>query len=163
VAGAVASGLSTIGTRRPLGSAVAARAGRRNRNAPSQEADFARDRPRLGLPLSNVGGVLRRLGLGRLKSLHPPAPVVRYARARPGELVHSDTKSSARLPASATASPAAASAWSTASAASAGEYLHVAVDDASRMAYTELLPEERKASAIAFLERALARVRPPLA
>jgi transposase-like protein len=52
---------------------------------------------RLGLPLSTVGGVLRRLGLGRLKSLDPPAPVVRYQRQRPGELVHIGTKKLGRI------------------------------------------------------------------
>ena len=52
---------------------------------------------RLGLPLSTVGSILRRLGLGRLKRLDPPAPVVRYQRARPGELIHIDTKKLGRI------------------------------------------------------------------
>jgi transposase len=46
----------------------------------------------LGLPLSTVGGILRRLGLSRLKRLDPRPPVVRYQREHPGELVHIDTK-----------------------------------------------------------------------
>src|ERR671919_698091 len=69
---------------------------------------------RLGLPLSTVGGILRRRGLGRLTGM-----INRHRGIG----------------------------W---------EYLHVAVDDASRLAYTEILPDERKPSAIAFLERALA-------
>ncbi len=52
---------------------------------------------RLRLPLSTVGCVLRRLGLGRLKNLDPPARVVRYQRERPGELVHIDTKKLERI------------------------------------------------------------------
>ena len=51
----------------------------------------------LGLPRSTVGAVLRRLGLGRLKALDPPAPVVRYQRERPGELLHLDTKKLGRI------------------------------------------------------------------
>ena len=107
---------------------------------------------RLGLPLSTVGGVLRRLGLGRLKRLDPPAAVVRYQRERPGELVHIDTKKLGRIAGighriTGVINRHRGSGW---------EYLHVAVDDASRLAYTEILPDERKASAIAFLERALA-------
>jgi hypothetical protein len=52
---------------------------------------------RHGLPLSTVGSVLRRLGLGRLNRLDPPAPVVRYQRQRPGELVRIDTKKLGRI------------------------------------------------------------------
>ena len=52
---------------------------------------------RLGLPLSTVGTVLRRLGLGRLKELDPPAPVRRYQRQEPGELIHVDTKKLGRI------------------------------------------------------------------
>ena len=51
----------------------------------------------LGLPVSTVTKILRRLGLNRLKALDPPMPVVRYQRARPGELVHMDTKKLGRI------------------------------------------------------------------
>jgi transposase InsO family protein len=109
----------------------------------------------LGLPRSTVGAVLRRLGLGRLKALDPPAPVVRYQRERPGELLHLDTKKLGRIDGvghritghHAGHHRARGAGW---------EVLHVAIDDASRLAYTELLPDEKKASAIAFLDRALA-------
>jgi transposase InsO family protein len=109
----------------------------------------------LGLPRSTVGAVLRRLGLGRLKALDPPAPVVRYQRERPGELLHLDTKKLGRI----------AGVGHRITGQHSGmmknrgigwEVLHVAIDDASRLAYTELLPDEKQESAIAFLERSLA-------
>jgi transposase-like protein len=52
---------------------------------------------RLHRPVSTVGKVLRRLGLGRLRALHPRAPVVRYERERPGELIHIDSKKLGRI------------------------------------------------------------------
>jgi transposase InsO family protein len=111
---------------------------------------------RLGLPLSTVGGILRRLGLGRLKSLDPPAAVVRYQRERPGELVHIDTKKLGRIAGIGHRITGRRSGVVNRHRGIGWEYLHVAVDDASRLAYTEILSDERKASAIAFLERALA-------
>jgi transposase InsO family protein len=51
----------------------------------------------LGMPVSTVTGILRRLGLNRLKALDPPVPVVRYERQRPGELLHIDTKKLGRI------------------------------------------------------------------
>ena len=107
----------------------------------------------LGLPLSTVGGVLRRLGLGRLKRIDPPAPAVRYQRARPGELVHIDTKKLGKI---AGIGHRITGHRHNRRRGIGWEYLHVAVDDASRLAYTEILADERKARVIAFLERALA-------
>ena len=108
----------------------------------------------LGLPLSSVGGILRRLGLGRLKRLDPHPPVVRYQRERPGELIHLDTKKLGkiagighRITGARGGHRARGIGW---------EHLHVAVDDASRLAYSEILPDARKASATAFLGRTLA-------
>ena len=110
---------------------------------------------RLGLPLSTVGCVLRRLGLGRLKNLDPPAQVVRYQRERPGELVHIDTKKLGRIAGIGHRITGRRSGMINRHRGIGWEYLHVAVDDASRLAYTEILPDERKPRAIAFLERAL--------
>ena len=95
---------------------------------------------RLGLPLSTVGSVLRRLGLGRLKSLGPPAPVVRYQRQRPGELVHIDTKKLGRIAGIGHRITGRRSGMVNRHRGIGWESLHVAVDDASRPAYTELLP-----------------------
>ena len=106
----------------------------------------------LGLAASTVGKVLRRLGCSR-PARPPRPPVVRYERERPGELLHLDTKKLGRF-------------WQVGKRVlqdgvrrnrSAGwQYVHVAVDDHSRVAYAEVLPSERGADAVAFLRRALA-------
>ena len=111
----------------------------------------------LAMPVATVVVVLRRLGLNRLPPLHapPPTPVVRYERARPGELLHDDTKRLGRFAVvghritgdRAVRGPRRRTGW---------EYLHVAVDDASRLAYGELLPDERGAASAAFVQRAAA-------
>ncbi len=108
----------------------------------------------LGLPRSTVGAVLHRLGLGRLAALDPKPPVVRYQRERPGELIHIDTKKLGRIGGighritghHVGMHKSRGIGW---------EVLHVAIDDASRLAYTELLADEKKESACAFLDRAL--------
>jgi transposase InsO family protein len=107
----------------------------------------------LALPLSTVGDVLRRLGLGRLPPLVARAPIVRYERATPGDLLHIDAKRLGRI--------ARLGHRVTGNRASRGrgagwECLHVAVDDASRVAYAELLPDESAASAAVFLRHAIA-------
>jgi transposase len=111
----------------------------------------------LHLPLSTVGDVLRRLGLGRLPPRVPRPPVVRYERDRPGELLHIDAKRLGRI------APGIVGHRITGNRAVRGphrrtgwECLHVAIDDASRVAYAELLPDETAASAITFLHHALA-------
>jgi transposase InsO family protein len=105
----------------------------------------------LGMPASTVGKVLRRIGLGRLSELEPKPPVVRYQRQRPGELIHIDVKKLGRIEGighriTGDRRHRPGAGW---------EYLHVCIDDASRLAYSEMLPDERKESAVRFLERAL--------
>jgi transposase InsO family protein len=108
---------------------------------------------RLGRPVATVGLVLRRLGLGRLAALEPRPAVIRYQRAGPGELLHLDTKKLGRIErighriTGNRRDTRRGAGW---------EILHVAIDDAARLAYSEVLPDERKASAVAFLGRALA-------
>ena len=108
---------------------------------------------RLQRPRSTVGLVLRRLGLGRLAALQPKPTVIRYQRASPGELLHIDTKKLGRIDGIGhritgdRTGPRRHSGF---------EALHVAIDDAARLAYSEILPDERKTSAIGFLDRALA-------
>jgi transposase InsO family protein len=109
----------------------------------------------LELPCSTVGDVLRRLGLGRLPPLQPRPPIIRYERATPGELLHIDAKKLGRI--------AVVGHRITGDRSVHGqryrpgwEYLHVAVDDASRVAYAALFPDESAASAVAFLRDAVA-------
>jgi transposase InsO family protein len=106
----------------------------------------------LGRPRSTVGAVLRRLGLGRLQTLDPKPPIIRYERDRPGELIHLDTKKLGRI-----ARPSHRVTGNRRDRVKGigWDYVHVAVDDASRLAYTEVLPSERKEDACGFLERAL--------
>jgi transposase InsO family protein len=111
----------------------------------------------LHLPLSTVGDVLRRLGRGRLPPLVPRPPIVRYERARPGELLHIDAKRLGRI------QPGVIGHRITGDRTVRGvrsrtgwECLHVAIDDASRVAYAELLPDETAASAVCFLQHAVA-------
>ena len=109
----------------------------------------------LAMPRSTVGVVLRRLGLGRLKALDAPPPAIRYERARPGELIHIDTKKLGRIDAIGHRITGDRRGQSR-KRGTGWEALHVAIDDASRLAYTEVLPDEKKASACAFMTRALA-------
>ena len=108
---------------------------------------------RLAMPRSTVGAVLRRLGLGRLSSLEPKPPVIRYERAAPGELIHIDTKKLGRIDGIGhritgnRRGQKKGIGW---------DLVHVCIDDASRLAYTEILADEKKESACAFLIRALA-------
>ena len=106
-----------------------------------------------GLPLSTVVTVQRQLGLHRLARLEPPRPVVRYEHARPGDLVHLDVKKLGRI------GRVGHRIHGDRRAAVRGigwEYVHVAVDDCTRLAYAEVLADERGATAAAFLTRALA-------
>jgi transposase InsO family protein len=110
---------------------------------------------RLAMPASTVGAVLRRLGLGRLPPLEPRPPIVRYERERPGELIHIDIKKLGRIegighrfaPRRPGMRRNRGIGW---------DFLHVCVDDASRLAYTEIRASERKEDAAAFLQNALA-------
>jgi transposase InsO family protein len=112
----------------------------------------------LQLPLSTVVLVQRRLGLNRLRRLEPPLPVVRYERARAGELLHLDVKKLGRIGASGTRGRLVTGQRRQGyrQAGLGWEFLHVAIDDYSRVSYAELLPDEQQASATAFLGRAAA-------
>jgi transposase InsO family protein len=108
---------------------------------------------RLGIALSTVGAVLRRLGLGRLRALDERPEIVRYQRAHPGELIHIDIKKLGRIDGVGhritgdRTSRKRGLGW---------EHLHVAIDDCSRLAYTELLPAETGEACAGFLARAAA-------
>jgi transposase InsO family protein len=108
----------------------------------------------LGLARSTVGLVLRRLGLNRLNLLEPRPPVIRYERERPGEMIHLDIKSLGRF----ARIGHRISGDRTGQSKSRGigwDHLHVAIDDASRLAYTEVLPSLGRDDATAFMQRAV--------
>jgi transposase InsO family protein len=110
----------------------------------------------LRMAVSTVGAVLARLGLNRLSRLDPPEPPNRYQRRRPGELVHLDVKKLGRFRRPGhRVTGRDAPGW-RAQIGAGWEFVHVAVDDCSRLAYVEILDDEPKESAVAFLSRALA-------
>ena len=108
----------------------------------------------LGMARSTVGAILRRLGLGKLKALEPKPAVIRYERSAPGEMIHLDIKKLGRFDVA--GHRATGDRRKGCSRHAGWDFLHVCVDDASRLAYTEILPSERKEDTTAFLERALA-------
>jgi transposase InsO family protein len=115
----------------------------------------------LQMPLSTVSVVLKRQGMGRLGRIGLEQPL-RYERSRPGELVHIDVKKLGRIRGvghriSGQRSSQAKTRINGRRTGIAGwEYVHVAVDDYSRLAYAEVLLDERASTAAAFLRRAVA-------
>jgi transposase InsO family protein/transposase-like protein len=113
----------------------------------------------LGMALSTVSGILTRIGLGRLGRLGME-PARRYERARPGELVHIDVKKLGRI-----LQPGHRMTGNPRSRRKTGrggqrkslagwEFVHIAIDDATRLAYVELLGDETAPTAVGFLRRA---------
>lgn len=109
----------------------------------------------LGLPVSTVGLQLRRLGLGRLRALDPKPEIIRYEREHPGELIHIDIKKLGRIDGIGHRITADRRGQSS-KRGTGWEYLHVAIDDASRLAFTAIMPDEKKESAVTFLDAATA-------
>lgn len=107
---------------------------------------------RLDVPRSTVARILKRAGLGRLRSLEPPEPVRRYEKQFPGELLHLDIKKLGRI---GTVGHRVTGSYRQRARGVGWEFVHVCIDDRSRLAYAEILPDERQDSAIAFLERAV--------
>jgi transposase InsO family protein len=108
----------------------------------------------IGVSAATVSRILRRLGLNRLSALKPAEPVRRYERAAPGEIIHIDIKKLGkfnrighRITGDRTGqSNTRGVGW---------EYVHLAIDDHSRVAYSEILPDEKRASCLRFLFNAL--------
>jgi transposase InsO family protein len=108
----------------------------------------------LGMARSTVGLILRRIGLGKLAALEPKVPIVRYERSHPGEMIHLDIKKLGRFDVA--GHRATGDRQAGRSQGAGWDFLHVCVDDASRLAYTEILPSEGQHDTTAFLQRALA-------
>jgi transposase InsO family protein len=111
----------------------------------------------VGVSASTVSRVLRRLGLSKLKALEPVEPVRRYEREHPGELIHIDIKKLGRFVR--TGHRITGDRQKGESRGAGHEFVHVAIDDASRLAFCQILPNEKKESAVAFLEAAIAYYR----
>src|SRR5438094_732862 len=109
----------------------------------------------LAMATSTVCAVLVRLGLNRLSRLEPPEPPNRYVRRRPGELIHVDIKKLARFVRPGHRVMGRDAPGMRAQIRQGWEFVHVAVDDYSRVAYVEILPDETANTAIGFLERAV--------
>jgi transposase InsO family protein len=116
----------------------------------------------LALALSTVSAVLLRVGLGKLSRLEPPEPPNRYERRHAGELIHVDVKKLARIPQWGAGHRTHGNRRLQRNRRRDGkrivgwEYVHVCVDDATRLAYVEVLADERATTAVAFLRRAIA-------
>jgi transposase InsO family protein len=116
----------------------------------------------LGMPISTVSVVLGRVGLGKRSRLEPLEPPNRYQRERPGELVHIDVKKLGRIErvghrmSGSHASQNARRHWGHNNRLIGWEYVHVCVDDATRLAYVEVLADEKGMTVAGFLRRAVA-------
>jgi transposase InsO family protein len=110
----------------------------------------------LAMPLSTVSVVLARIGLGKLSRLEPPEPANRYERKRPGELLHIDVKKLGRI---GRPGHRVNGDRRTRARGVGWEYVHVCVDDATRIAYVEVLNDEKAVTAAGFLRRAVAYYR----
>jgi transposase InsO family protein len=109
---------------------------------------------KLGMAVSTVGAVLARIGLHRLSCLEPLEPPNRYCRRHPGELIHIDIKKLGRFRRPGhRVTGRGVPGWN--SKGSGWECCHVAVDDTSRVAYVEILPNQTATTCVKFLERAL--------
>jgi transposase InsO family protein len=112
-----------------------------------------------GVSAATVSRLLRRLRLSRAKDLDPPEPVRRYEREHPGELIHIDIKKLGRFEEVGhriTGDRRGRNARRARREGPAWEFVHVCIDDASRLAFSQILPSEKKESAVAFLKASVA-------
>jgi transposase InsO family protein len=108
----------------------------------------------LGLSPATVSRILRRLGLNRLSALEPAEPVRRYEREHPGEMIHIDIKKLGRF--NKIGHRIRGRSEENRTRGAGWEYVHVAIDDHSRVAFAMVMSSEKKRSAIAFLKEAVA-------
>jgi transposase InsO family protein len=116
----------------------------------------------LGMALSTVSGILQTIGMGKLGRIGLE-PAQRYERARPGELIHIDVKKLGRIQGGAghrvtgtrRGNPTKTNAAGKRERQVRWEYVHIAIDDATRLAYVEVLGDEKAVTAVGFLRRAI--------
>ena len=116
----------------------------------------------LGMPLSTVSAVLLRIGLGKLSRIEPPEPPNRYERRHAGELIHVDVKELGRIRGAGhrvtgyRKSQKKTRRDGRRTGVAGWEFVHVCVDDATRLAYVEVLEDEKATTAVGFLRHAVA-------
>ena len=113
----------------------------------------------LGLSAATVSRILQRLGLNKIKALEPAEPVRRYERERPGKMIHLDIKMLGRIDGVGHRITGDRRGQRNRRSRGEGlgwEFVHVAIDDNSRIAFAKVMSSERKRSATAFLKAALA-------
>jgi transposase InsO family protein len=108
-----------------------------------------------GVSPATISRVLQRLGLSRIKDLEPVTPIIRYERKTPGEMIHIDIKKLGRFDRVGHRITGDRTGQSN-SRGIGWEFVHVCIDDASRIAFSQIMPDEKKESAVAFLKAALA-------
>jgi transposase InsO family protein len=109
----------------------------------------------LAIAPATVSRILRRLGLNRFNALEPAEPVRRYERERPGELIHIDIKKLGKFNQIGHRITGDRSGQSN-SRGVGWEYVHVCIDDHSRIGFADIMPDQKKRSAVAFLKTAVA-------
>ena len=109
-----------------------------------------------GVSSATVSRVLRRLGLNKLSALEPAEPVRRYQREHPGELIHIDIKKLGRIGGVGHRITGRHPGMINRYRGIGWEFVHVCIDDASRVAFVQIMADQRKESAVAFLEAAVA-------
>src|SRR5665213_3812170 len=107
-----------------------------------------------GVSPATVSRILRAAGISRARDLDPPQPIVRYEREHPGELIHLDIKKLGRFDVE--GHRITGDRRKGSSRGAGWEFVHVCIDDASRIAFSQVMPDEKKQSATAFLTAALA-------
>jgi transposase InsO family protein len=110
----------------------------------------------VGVSPATVSRVLRRLGLNKLSALEPAEPIRRYEREHAGELIHLDIKKLGRIGSVGHRITGRQTGVVNRHLGIGWEYVHVCIDDASRVAFVKVMPNQRKESAVAFLEAAVA-------
>jgi transposase InsO family protein len=108
----------------------------------------------LDISPATVSRILKRLGLNRIAAIEPVEPIRRYEREKPGELIHIDIKKLGRF--ERVGHRITGDRQKGVSRGAGWEFVHVSIDDASRLAFSQILPDERKESAVAFLKAAVA-------